>query len=691
MKLHYRPEIDGLRAIAVGAVILYHAQITILGHQPLKGGFIGVDIFFVISGYLITSIILKELLTTGTFSFKYFYERRARRILPALLFVMLVSLPIAWKILLPSNIMDFSKSILYSLGFVSNFYFHYSGQIYGSTDGLLKPFLHTWSLSVEEQYYILFPIVLLITFKYFRKYLIHTLVFGLIISLGLAEWTSRNYPSISFYFLHTRMWELLAGSILAYFEITKGHRSKNQLLNITLPTIGLMLISHSIIFFDNNIFHPSFFTLSPVVGVCLIIWFSHKDELVNKILSTKLFVGIGLISYSLYLWHYPIFSFYRNLYFFYPSSLNSKIFIALLLFVTSFLSYKFIESPFRNIKIINFNLIIKLIFFIYLLLILFFVFVINLNGLPNRFIPILNNYYSNKNEIKKVNFNKKIYLIGDSHAGRIFNSLQNKISNNKYNLRMLDTPFFENHKLISVKTGKENESLTNSNLKANEELSEIIKDSNNQIFIFHARYPLYFSGGKYFNNDEGGQEDYGSGIYSDFYISKELNNFKEKNKVLIEQFISSLEKISKKNFVILVYPVPEVGFLPPFKIFINYLLNKDIFIKDLEDKEYVFTTSHEVYLKRNFDTFRAFDLLKNKNIYKVYPQNFFCNNFVKDRCIVHNKDEIYYDDYNHLSIKGSEIVSEIIYEKIIEILNKRSPVNISKDEPLKPIILKNLY
>ncbi|MDC6479962.1 acyltransferase, partial [Candidatus Pelagibacter sp.] len=335
MKLTYRPEIDGLRAIAVGAVILYHAQINILGHQPFKGGFIGVDIFFVISGYLITSIILKELVTTGSFSFKHFYERRIRRILPALLFVMLVSLPIAWKILLPSSIMDFSKSILYSLGFVSNFYFHYSGQIYGSTDGLLKPFLHTWSLSVEEQYYILFPIVLLITFKYFRKYLIHTLVLGLIISLGLAEWTSRNYPSISFYFLHTRMWELLAGSILAYFEITKGHRSKNQLLNITLPTIGLILISHSIIFFDNNIFHPSFFTLSPVIGVCLIIWFSHKDELVNKILSTKLFVGIGLISYSLYLWHYPIFSFYRNLYFFFPSSLNSKIFIILLLFVTS--------------------------------------------------------------------------------------------------------------------------------------------------------------------------------------------------------------------------------------------------------------------------------------------------------------------------------------------------------------------
>ena len=143
MKLTYRPEIDGLRAIAVGAVILYHARITIMGHQPFKGGFIGVDIFFVISGYLITSIILKELIATGSFSFKNFYERRIRRILPVLLFIMLVSLPFAWMVMLPTNFIDFSKSILYSLGFSSNYYFDYTGQVYGDTDGLYKPFLHT--------------------------------------------------------------------------------------------------------------------------------------------------------------------------------------------------------------------------------------------------------------------------------------------------------------------------------------------------------------------------------------------------------------------------------------------------------------------------------------------------------------------------------------------------------------------
>jgi len=266
----YRPEIDGLRAIAVSAIILYHAQITISGHQLFKGGFIGVDIFFVISGYLITSIILKELFTTGSLSFKYFYQIRIRRIIPALLFVMLVSLPFAWMYLTPSSFVDFSKSILYTLGFSSNFYFYFSGQQYSNDIGLFKPFLHTWSLSVEEQYYILFPIVLLVAFKYLRKYLIHILILGFAISLGLADWGSKNHPSFNFYILPSRMWELVAGSILAYYEITKGYRSKNKLLNLILPVTGLTLIGYSF-FLDHNMLHPSFNTLSSIIVTCFII------------------------------------------------------------------------------------------------------------------------------------------------------------------------------------------------------------------------------------------------------------------------------------------------------------------------------------------------------------------------------------------------------------------------------------
>ena len=437
MRIIYRPEIDGLRAIAVGAVILYHAQITILGHQPFKGGFIGVDIFFVISGYLITSIILKELVTTGTFSFKHFYERRVRRILPVLLFVMLVSLPFAWMYLLPSSFVDFSKSILYSLGFSSNFYFWYSGQQYGAESGLLKPFLHTWSLSVEEQFYILFPIVFLVTFKYFKKYLIHILILGFVISLGLADWGSRNHPSLNFYVLPTRGWELLAGSILAYFEITNGKRSENKALNLILPSVGLFLIGHYILFFNDKIFHPSFYTLSPIIGVCLIIWFSNNDELISKILSTKLFFGIGLISYSLYLWHYPIFAFamVKDIL---QETIISKILLILIAFFLSVLSYYYIERPFRNRKL-GFNKILISLGILLTVIIIFNVKIVKENGFKTRFeyLKKINQNYNpdniflgktrmNNSQIDLNTFNIKdfnIIIMGDSHGEDLFNSL----------------------------------------------------------------------------------------------------------------------------------------------------------------------------------------------------------------------------------------------------------------------------
>ncbi len=449
MKLTYRPEIDGLRAIAVGAVILYHARITIFDYQPFKGGFIGVDIFFVISGYLITSIILKELVTTGSFSFKNFYERRIRRILPALIFVMLVSLPFAWMYLFSSNFIDFSKSILYSLGFSSNFYFHFSGQQYGAESGLLKPFLHTWSLSVEEQFYILFPIILLISFKYFKKYLIYILIIGFLISLGLADWGSRNYPSLNFYILPTRGWEILAGSILAYIEITQGYRSKTKILNLLLPSFGLILIGHSILFFNESTFHPSFYTFSPVIGVCLIIWFSSKDEFVTKILSTKLFVGIGLISYSLYLWHYPIFAFARVRYFL--DNIIKELSSGLVILALSIFSYYFIERPFRNKKF-SFKNILILISISIGILITFTSYTLYKKGKLNKiniFIekqiasPLYraeckfstsNTNFLQENFFKKEfidcreKYDKFILILGDSHSVDLFNSIS-KISN----------------------------------------------------------------------------------------------------------------------------------------------------------------------------------------------------------------------------------------------------------------------
>ena len=656
MKLTYRPEIDGLRAIAVGAVILYHAQITIFGHQPFKGGFIGVDIFFVISGYLITSIILKELITTGSFSFKHFYERRIRRILPALLFVMLVSLPFTWMYLLPSIFIDFSKSILYSLGFGSNFYFHYSGQQYGAESGLFKPFLHTWSLSVEEQFYILFPIVLLITFKYFRKYLVHILILGFVISLGLAEWTSRNYPSASFYFLHTRMWELLAGSILAYYEITKGYRSENKTLNLILPFTGLILIGHSILFFNDKMFHPSFYTLSPIIGVCLIIWFSSKNELTTKILSTKLFVGVGLISYSLYLWHYPIFTFIKITGLVMGNMTHKLLLIPILLICCSVISYHFVEKPFRN-KENNIKYILILIVISSLILIFYNLYVINKNGVKNR----LPEYFQKNLREKNVNFHqkdntKKIVLIGDSHSDALEFNLNEEIKKKDLSLIRFDTGMYlTDFNYVTKKTKKINESFVNRNIK----IDNFLKENSNLIVVFHQRWTLRFLE-TYFVNEEGFKER--DNLEIDSYlepINTKTSSVKERQQYIKEGLTSQINKIINQGHkLVLVYPVPENGVSPNRYLFRKYIFNKSTPI---------LSSSYDVYKKRNKLIFEILDNIKNENIYRVYPHSYFCDKQLENRCIANDENNIFYYDDDHLSLQGSKLVVDGIMKEIEKI------------------------
>ncbi len=672
MKLTYRPEIDGLRAIAVGAVILYHAQITILGYQPFKGGFIGVDIFFVISGYLITSIILKELVTTGSFSFKYFYERRIRRILPALLFVMLVSLPFAWMYLLPSSFVDFSKSILYSLGFSSNFYFHYSGQQYGAGSGLLKPFLHTWSLSVEEQFYILFPIVLLITFKYFRKHLLTILVIGLIISLQMADWVSKNYPSVSFYFLHTRMWELLAGSILAYFEITLGHRSKNKTLNLILPSIGVFLIGHSILFFNDKMFHPSFYTLSPIIGVCLIIWFSNKDELITKILSTKLFVGIGLMSYSLYLWHYPIFAFARIIEFS-QGSLFKKLILGIVIIILSVFSYYFIERPARD-KNNRFKFLISLILISISVLVIVNINIIQKDGYKNR-IPEI--FQKNLSEVPwqllknldgkncdgntegckfNTSSNKKVYIIGDSHMGSLTFNLKDKVIKKNYQFITFVSGgclFYPGFNLVTTKTMKLDEKCKDAYFQ---KIKKILSKDINSIIIFGGRLPRYISN-NLFDNQEGGSQ---GNEWSKKYVSV------GKYDTIQSSFKNEVLELSKNHKIILIYPIPEIGWKFPKKLLSSFPKKLSLMENYLVPKNYI-TTSYQVYKDRTKSSFELLDSLQNKNIYRIYPHKLFCNTIIKNRCVTHDDRNIFYYDNNHPSLKGAEMINNLIMKEIEKI------------------------
>ena len=217
IRLNYRPEIDCLRAIAVLAVIIYHAKIYILDNLLFPGGFLGVDIFFVISGYLISSLIFQELEKEKKFSFKKFYERRARRILPALIFVILICLPFSWIYILPTSLIDFSKSILFSLGFGSNFYFYFTGLEYGAESGLLKPLLHTWSLAIEEQFYLFFPLIFFLIFKFYYNFKIKIVIAMILASLAFAIFFSSVNSSLNFYLIFSRIWEILIGTLIFFF------------------------------------------------------------------------------------------------------------------------------------------------------------------------------------------------------------------------------------------------------------------------------------------------------------------------------------------------------------------------------------------------------------------------------------------------------------------------------------------
>ena len=349
MKLNYRPEIDGLRFVAVMSVVFYHAKIYINNFLIFEGGYIGVDIFFVISGYLISFIILTELKKKSKFNFLNFYDKRIRRIIPALLVVMIVSFPFAWLYLLPGAFIEYSKSILYSLGFSSNFFFLYTGQLYGADSSLLKPFLHTWSLSVEEQFYILYPLFLYLIYKFFRKFIFVILTIVFFLSLFLAEWLSNFHPKINFYVFPTRAWELIAGALLAYLEVFNKKKIILKKFHNLLLFLSFVILFFSLMFFDENTKHPSLITLLPVIATCVIISIGNNKNLFIKLLSNKIFVGIGLISYSLYLWHFPIFSFARII----GLEENNVLLKIGLIFLSIFLSaitYFFIEQPARRKK-----------------------------------------------------------------------------------------------------------------------------------------------------------------------------------------------------------------------------------------------------------------------------------------------------------------------------------------------------
>lgn len=423
--MKYRAEIDGLRALAVVPVILFHA-----GFEMFSGGFVGVDVFFVISGYLITTILVENI-ENDRFSIVNFYEKRARRILPVLYLVTISSAIASTFILYPEYLVTFGKSLISTPIFLANFFFWSERGYFGGASEL-QPLIHLWSLAVEEQFYIIFPLFLLLIRNH-KKVFYTALAIAFFASIISSYYITSIHFDTAFYFPITRAWELIFGALAAIIlrkELFDVQGYKADIISI----IGLLLISYAYLSFDSQTPFPSIYALIPVLGTFLYVVAASNSRITKAVFSSKPLVIIGLGSFSLYLWHQPIFALSRHLGIF-ESSIPALLCLTSLL---SYLSYRYVESPFRNKSLVSRKMV--AIFSTVgglLLIVIGSVLVLN-HGFPNRY-PVKDRAlltqlsdYKSYNQIAfdarrgrqfADNDKRRIVLIGDSYAKDLLNVL----------------------------------------------------------------------------------------------------------------------------------------------------------------------------------------------------------------------------------------------------------------------------
>ena len=670
MKISYRPDIDGLRAIAVISVIFYHADNSINNLKILSGGFVGVDIFFVISGFLITSIILKELNNTGSFSFKDFYKRRIKRIIPVLLLVFVTTFPFIWLFFIPSSFIDFSKSLFSSLFFVSNHHFYLSGELYDTENSLLKPLLHTWSLSIEEQYYIIFPLVFTVVFKFFKNHLLKVFVLLFLISFLSMIYIFQKNESLAFFSFFTRFWELLLGSITAILytqkkKITNFHHNIYSIL-------GLIMIIFSIFFYNDSTKSPYIPTLLPVLGTSLIIYFNNENGFVYKILSLKYLVFLGLLSYSLYLWHYPVFSIGRTTEFF-GDGVSKKLF--LITFVLSLISYYMVEKPIKTKKFTDNKIFTALGFFYFILILFSFASVTekiktvrgdvlkNLSvGDQTSNLTVCNGTKVNKDGYCIFNSkeDKTLILIGDSHMQSLEKPLLKFSNENKFKLVVLNKPtcfyFLDLDLIIKNK-------LSGCTAKYQDQRRKIILSQPNATVIMGGRTQFYLSGENFDNEEGGGDKKKAKGFFYNIkntpIIKKDTDNL-----LITKSLNKTINDLKANNIkIVLIYPVPEVGWNVSKKLIIRLALNGDGLKGVFESNP--LTTSHKVFLERSKNIYKIYKSINNQNIIRIYPEKILCNSLIKNRCITHDKSKVFYIDDDHLSYEGAKLIVNKIEKALL--------------------------
>jgi peptidoglycan/LPS O-acetylase OafA/YrhL len=671
--MEYRPEIDGLRGLAVLSVILFHA-----GFGVLTGGYVGVDIFFVISGYLITSIIINDI-RSDSFSLAEFYERRARRILPALIAVTTTCIPIAWLLLNPTDLQGFGRSLIAVSSFSSNFLFWTeTGYFAGSSE--LKPLIHTWSLSVEEQFYILFPLCFLILRPVGIAGINILLLVVFILSLILAQLATSHFPSANFYLLPTRAWELLAGSLLAFY-MSRNARLRDLLLNQCFGLLGLVLILYSMIFFSKSTPFPSFYALIPVMGAVLIIFFAVPGTLVYQVLSQRAARGLGLISYSAYLWHQPVFAFSKHSSL-EPLSVSIKFILCLVVLILAWLGWQFIEKPLRDDKRFPRRKLIRTA--------ITGLTAIAVTGAVISVFPHFIKSYDPRvlrlDEIKSFSLGlnkqcervlpgadvKAIFsdckiggpskddmqfaIYGDSHASALSTGLGTRAKSLGITGLNLSAPtcfpsLGSGYKI--PKTERQNYCL-----KIRENIRKLLQQGQLPSVIFlSARWATVFERTR-FDNKEGGVEE-GAEIYFFNQFTEELG-YHEAIYFELKKTILEFKKYGVSP--ILIMQVPEVGWSPPLQLMKFHMLSD---VSEPVPPSF-YSTSFEVYQQRNEKARRTLNALSTDlDTPIISPSLYFCNlPEALGRCIVHIDGEPLYFDDDHLSLKGAEFLAEHLLEKL---------------------------
>ena len=629
----YRPEIDGLRTIAVIPVILFH-----LGLNAFSGGYVGVDVFFVISGYLITTIIIKEI-ELNTFSLLNFYQRRARRILPALFVVCFVSLVFAWYILTPSQLKEFGQSLSAVSVYISNIYF-WETRDYFSQSAEYVPLLHTWSLGIEEQYYLFIPILLFFLWK--RAALcLSVLITIFIVSFVASEYLAVNDANSAFYLLHSRMWELLAGSFCAV-AISKqwlSYLSTKYFGFFSL--VGLLLILFSVVFYTKDTVFPGVAALVPVLGSVLIILFCHQQTLVYRLLSLKVMVSIGLVSYSAYLWHHPLFAFFR-----FQEVNFDNLFVSFLLILTTllvaFFSWKFVEGPFRDRNKIKST---HLYSFVVFFTVFFFLVGLTLHfkdGFPSRF------------------SNKQVDLINTA-----------KISPYRNACHTSGMEYLDPSDACQIRKGSDNIAVVGDSHGV--EIAYTLAKSSLPNYIGVYQYTFSSCGFHSFvdNSNEKliGCREYLEEALNEVIISDEITDvvmvfFHESiyEKMTVEQlrryvstFVESAEKmIDAGKRVSIILPIPKLD-----KHIERYVYDSSFLLDDFSVERDI--SKHLAANSEFIKELKKYDRMYSGKLNLVDPMIALCDERV---CYGSDLNGLYYFDSHHLSVIGASKVSDLIVKKL---------------------------